>query len=346
MPIQRLSRQVFEPEVSVGRLGVYNPSMSRLPMRKNPLRSIVHLVVCLVACVFVVSANALSAADTPSDVTHGSFVFRAVEADRPLVRALQPLADRAWARITADLGGAPAGPITVVLAPTSEAFNQFQPPGEPLPDWAVGVAYPSMMTMVIRSYHVAGTSRQDVGAILVHELTHLVLGARFGTQPVPFWLHEGLAMYEAGEWDPGHEWDLVRVVLANRVPPLDALTGAGNSETEARTAYALSEALVGHMIATYGRESFGEFVDRLAEGRSFEDAVTRAFGVTPERFEARWQAHLDRRYTWIPLITSSSALWALVMATAFVAYAARKRRNRKIAAVWAEEERASEQPVE
>jgi hypothetical protein len=310
------------------------------------LRSIALLVVCITACILVGAAHVWSAGDVPSDVAHDPFVFRIAEADRPLAQALQPLAIRAWKRVTADLGGAPAGPITVVLAPTNEAFNQFQPSGEPLPDWAVGVAYPGLMTMVIRSYHVAGTPRQDIGAILVHELTHLALGARFGAQPVPFWLHEGLAMYEAGEWDPGHEWDLVRVVLANRVPPLDALTGSGNSEAEARTAYALSETLVGHMIATYGRKSFGELVARLAEGRSFEDAVTRAFFVTPERFEARWHAHLDRRYTWIPLITGSTALWVLVMAAAFVAYAAKKRRNRKIAATWAEEERASEQPVE
>jgi hypothetical protein len=269
-------------------------------------------------------------------------VFRVVEADRPLVRALHPLAERAWERVTADLGGAPRGPITVVLAPTNEAFNQFQASGEPLPDWAVGVAYPNMMTMVIRSYHVAGTPRQDIGTILVHELTHLVLGARFGAQRVPFWLHEGLARYEAGEWVPGHEWDLVQAVLADQVPRLDALTASGSSEAEVRAAYALSEALVGHMIATYGRESFGAFVALLAEGRSFEDAVIRAFNVTPERFEAKWHAHLDRRYTWILLITSSGALWALVLAAAFAAYAARKRRNRKIAAAWAEEDRTNE----
>jgi hypothetical protein len=304
------------------------------------------MTVFLAAGILLASSRVLGAGDAWSDSTHGSFVFRAVEADRPLVHALHPLATRAWERVTADLGGAPTGPITVVLAPSNEAFNQFQPYGEPLPGWAVGVAYPGAMTMVIRSYHVAGTPRQDVGAILVHELTHLALGARFGAQPVPFWLHEGLAMYEAGEWDPGREWDLMRVVLANRVPPLDALTASGDSEADARTAYALSEALVGHMIAAYGRDSFGELVDRLAAGHSFDDAALRAFAVTPERFEARWQAHLDRRYTWIPLITSSGALWMLVMAAAFAAYAARRRRNRKIAAAWAEEERVSERPGE
>jgi hypothetical protein len=306
------------------------------------LRSIVLLAVCVAACSLVVSARVSSAGDAWTNITYGSFVFRAVEADRPLVQALHPLAHRAWERVTADLGGAPTGSITVVLAPTNEVFNQFQPSGEPLPDWAVGVAYPGTMTMVIRSYHVAGTSRQDVGTILVHELTHLVLGARFGAQPVPFWLHEGLAMYEAGEWDPGHEWDLVQAVLADRVPRLDALTASGNSEAEVRAAYALSEALVSHIIATYGRDSFGTFVGHLAEGRSFEDALTRAFNVTPERFEAKWLAHLDRRYTWILLITSSGALWALVLAAAFAAYAARKRRNRKIAAAWAEEDRVNE----
>lgn len=302
-------------------------------------------MVCLLTWALAASVVA-DAADAVFSVAHGPFVFRFAESDRPLVRALEPLADQAWKRVTADLAGAPAGPITVVLAPTSAAFNQFQPAGEPLPDWAVGVAYPGSMTMVIRSYHVAGTPRQDVGTIFVHELTHLMLGARFGEQPVPFWLHEGLAMHEAGEWNPGHEWDLVLAVLANRVPPLDALTGVGRSEAEARTAYALSQALVGHIIATYGREAFSAFVGQLASGRSFEDALVSALRVTPERFEEKWRAHLDRRYTWIPLITSTTALWVVMMAVAFVAYAAKKRRNRKIAAAWAQEEQENGQPVE
>lgn len=291
-------------------------------------------------------ANATDLSAEPDTTRHGVFVFLAVEADRSLVRALEPLADRALERLAGDLGETPDGPIAVVLAPDNKAFNQFQPPDRPLPDWAVGGAYPGAMTMVIRSYHVPGTPRQDIGAIFVHELTHLVLGARFGDRPVPFWLHEGLAMYEAGEWHPGHEWDLVRAVLANRVPPLDALAGVGRSEAEARTAYALSEALVGHMIATYGRERFGALVDRLAQGESFEAALINAFRVTPERFEEKWHVHLDRRYTWIPLITSTTALWVVMMAVAFVAYAAKKRRNRKIAAAWAEEEQESGQSAE
>jgi hypothetical protein len=146
-------------------------------------------------------------------------------------------------------------------------------------------------------------------------------------------------MHEAGEWNPAHEWDLVRAVLTNRVPSLNALTGVGRSEAEARTAYALSEALVGHMVATYGRESFGAFVNQLAQGQSFEDALIRGLRVTPARFEEKWRAHLDRRYTWVPLITSSAALWALMMAVTVAAYAVRRRRNRQIAAAWAEEER-------
>lgn len=312
-------------------------------MREYSSRSIVLLAMTLAACGLVVGADPASAAEALSDVTNGHFVFRFIAADRPLVQALEPLADQAWKRLTQDLGGTPTGPVTVVLARDDRAFNQLRPPDDQLPDWAVGVAYPSSMTMVIRSYRVPGSPRQDIGAIFVHELTHLVLGARFGEHPVPFWLHEGLAMHEAGEWHPGHEWDLIRAVLANRVPPLDALTGVGRSEAEARTAYALCQALVGHIIATYGREAFSAFVGQLAEGRSFDDALVSALRVTPERFEEKWRAHLDRRYTWIPLITSATALWVVMMAVAFVAYAAKKRRNRKIAAAWAEEEREIEQ---
>lgn len=284
--------------------------------------------------------------DATVETTHAPFVFRFVEADRPLVRALEGIADRAWARVTADLGGAPPPPITVVLAHTDHAFNQFQPPDHPLPTWASGVAYPEAMTMVIRAYHAPGSPRQDAGTIFVHELTHLVLGARFGHQPVPRWLHEGLAMYEAGEWRPQHEWALVRAMLGRGVPPLDELTRFfGRTEAEATTAYLLSEALVGHMIATYGRGGFAAFVARLAEGHTFEDALLSAFGVSQSRFEERWRAHLDRRYTWIPLITSTSALWVVMMAVAFAAYAVRKRKNRKIVAAWEEEERDDGTPA-
>ncbi|MEO5657873.1 MAG: peptidase MA family metallohydrolase [Nitrospiria bacterium] len=285
--------------------------------------------------------------DATVETTHAPFVFRYVEADRPLVQALEGIADRAWARVTADLGHTPPAPITVVLAHTDHAFNQFQPPDRPLPAWASGVAYPEVMTMVIRSYHAPGSPRQDAGTIFVHELTHLVLGARFGNQPAPRWLHEGVAMYEAGEWRPQHEWALVRAVLGRGVPPLDELTRfLGRTEADAATAYLLSEALIGHMIATYGRPAFADFVARLAEGNTFEDALISVFGVSESRFEARWRAHLDRRYTWIPLITSTSALWVVMMAVAFVAYAVKRRRNRKIVGAWEEEERKEGPPTE
>ncbi len=312
---------------------------------EHPRRSAVHAVVWLAAGALAVGAAAASAPDAALSVSQGHFVFRFVEADRALVAALERVADRSWERVSTDLGSAPTSPITVVLAATDEAFNQFQPAGDPLPAWVTGVAYPEAMTMVIRSYHVAGSPRQDVGTIFVHELTHLVLGARFGARPVPRWLHEGLAMYEASEWRPEQEWDLVWTVLANRVPPLDELTGAfEKSEGEARTAYLLSDALVTHMITTYGREAFGAFVERLAEGRSFEEASIGALGVSPALFEQRWRAHLDRRYAWIPLITSSTALWVVVMGVTIAAYAAKRRRSRRILEAWAEEERESGPP--
>jgi hypothetical protein len=312
---------------------------------EHPRRLAVRVVFWLAAGVLAVGASAASAPDDALSVSQGHFVFRFVEADRALVAALERVADRSWERVSADLGSAPTSPITVVLAATDESFNQLQLPGEPLPEWAMGVAYPEAMTMVIRSYHVAGSPRQDVGTIFVHELAHLALGARFGGRPIPRWLNEGLAMYEAGEWRPEQEWDLVWTVLANRVPPLDALTGAfEKSEAEARTAYRLSSALIAHMIATYGREAFGAFVGRLAEGRSLEEAMIGALGVSPLLFEQRWRAHLDRRYAWIPLITSSTALWVVVMGVTIAAYAAKRRRSRRILKAWAEEERESGPP--
>ncbi len=317
-------------------------------MSEHSRRWWVSRAVWLAACLLAAWPEAASALDAGPTSVHGPFVFSFTEADRPLVGALERLADGSWNRLTADLGIVRAEPITVILASTDEVFNQFQPTNDPLPAWASGVAYPGIMTMVIRSYHVVGTPRQDIGTIFVHELTHLLLGARFGTRPIPRWLNEGLAMYEAYEWQPEQEWTLVQTVVANRVPTLDDLTARfERGEVEARLAYLLAYALVNDMIVTYGREAFGEFVGRLARGESLDDAMVGAYGVSSSLFEQRWRTHLDRRYAWIPLITSSSAVWAIVMGVTFAAYFARRRRNRRIRAEWAiEAEREAETPSE
>lgn len=317
-------------------------------MREHSRRWWVSRAVCLATCLLAARTEAAGVSNPGLTSVHGSFEFRFAETDRPLVGALERLADRSWDRLTADLGIASAAPIAVILAPADEAFNRFQPPGEPLPAWASGVAYPGIMTMVIRSYHVPGTERQDMGTIFVHELTHLLLGARFGARPIPRWLNEGLAMYEAYEWEAGQEWTLVQAVIANRVPPLNDLTARfERGEVEARLAYPLAYALVNDMIVTYGREAFGDFVGRLARGESLDDAMVGAYGVSPSLFEQRWRAHLDRRYVWIPILTSSSAVWAIVMGVTFAAYVARRRRNRRIRAEWVvEAEREAETPPE
>jgi len=268
-------------------------------------------------------------------VTHGSFIFRFTETDHGLVNALEQRVSQSKDRLTEELGVVHSGPITVVLAPDDQAFNQFQPSGDLLPSWAIGVAYPERMTMVIRSYHMPGTPRQDIGTIFIHELTHLLLAARFGDRPIPRWLHEGLATYEAYEWHPGQEWDLMLATISGRVPALEDLTqGFGRGVVEERLGYLLSYTLVNYMVVTYGRKAFGNFVARLGGGGSFEEALIGAYGVSLPLFEQRWRDHLDRRHTWMPIITSSSALWVVVMAVTVAAYWARRRRNARIRGAW------------
>lgn len=221
---------------------------------------------------------------------------------------------------------APGPDIRVVLAPESSPFARA------VPAWVSG--YTDGVTSDVGSVVVLLAERTpsypDGGLeeVLAHEVAHVLIYRASGGRPVPRWFNEGLAMLAARSWRLRDQTELALGLLSGpRVPlwKLDDLFQGDRGQVEC--GYALSGTLVQDLLERYGPAVPHIVLARVAHGDPFEEAMRSATGATlldiGEAFYAR-QTTLKR---WIPILTSTAALWFGISLLAIVA-GIRKRRRR------------------
>lgn len=107
-------------------------------------------------------------------------------------------------------------------------------------------------------------------------------------------------------------------------------------------AYLLSAALVNEIRQRHGRDVQARIAAAVAQGTAFEPAF---FAVTGEPVDAAadraWRGH-RRVSRWVPVITSPSAVWTLILALAVVAFLVSARRRRGRRRRWDEEDDVEE----
>ncbi|MCU0581867.1 MAG: peptidase MA family metallohydrolase [Syntrophales bacterium] len=229
--------------------------------------------------------------------------------------------------IIRDTGHDFPGKTVVLIAPTIESFQKLQPAGARIPLWAAGVAYPEQNLIILRSPFSVKTGHPDIIETFAHEFSHIALGQTLPGQTGPLWLAEGLAMYQAREWDFSRTAVLVRGVLTGRLIPLRQLTSAFPSENErAQLAYAESFMFISFLINRIGRDAFHRFLLDYSLHGDTEGALRRATGLSLAALEANWLLYLKMRISWFPIVTSATTLW-FVAAVIFIAGYIRKRKQ-------------------
>jgi len=99
--------------------------------------------------------------------------------------------------------------------------------------------------------------------------------------------------------------------------------------TDVQIAYAQSVSFVSFLVERHGLAALGELIDAVVdEGRSFETAFAKTFKASIWFEEMAWRAQLPARYSWLPLLTNSSVIWAL-LAVACIAASLRLRFRRR-----------------
>ncbi len=214
------------------------------------------------------------------------------------------------------------------------------PDGDPraarVPTWVVGLAA-GTDEIAIFPDRIGSYPYGSLESVVRHEIVHLALNARAAGRPLPRWFHEGVAVTVESGWGAR---DQLRLLLAAFDRPAIAdlhRLFASDAYPETSQAYLLSAALVHDVRARYGGASPGAIAGHVASGLPFEAAFTRVTGERVDDVAARAWAGYRRMSQWIPVATSPSAIWLLILGVATIAFALTVRRRRILRRRWEEE---------
>jgi hypothetical protein len=178
---------------------------------------------------------------------------------------------------------APSGALTREQVVTYATSNQVAPP-QP---------HRSRIVLPLRE----GDTQLD--ALMVHELTHLLVGEIIlpqtpGDGGVPRWVQEGIASYMADGWSDDHERLMRELVAAGNFPALSQLTGSGGFANP-RLNDALGHVAFDCIESRWGPTSIRRFLDALIVPR-VDKTYDAVFDLTPAEFDAAFRQYAERRF--------------------------------------------------
>ncbi len=208
-------------------------------------------------------------------------------------------------------------------------FADLALPGDKPPDWNRAYSYPEQNIVVLEARSL---NESDGNASLRHEFLHVALGQLGGDWP--HWFHDGLAMYLTGQRSSISQYAaLFHAVQQDRIFSFQDLKDRWPEQpSDVEIAYAQSVSFVAFLVERHGLAALGDLIDSVVAGRPFETAFARAFKASIWFEEMAWRAQLPSRYSWLPILTSSSMLWAVLACICIAASLrlhARQRRRLK-----------------
>lgn len=224
-------------------------------------------------------------------------------------------------------------PIRVVVA------GDDSPLATRAPGWVAGYAYGRLGTVVLLAERVPVYPNGSFEEVLRHEVAHVLIDRAAGHRPVPRWFHEGLAMSVAGEWGLSDRSQLSLAAWGRDEPDLEQLDRAfRGSSRDVAAAYALSAAFLRYLDGRYGTHLPALLLERVAAGEDFDDAFFGLTGITLRDAQLEFWSRDVFWLRWLPILASSTTLWAAVALLFLWARKRRRDKDREIEALWAEEE--------
>ena len=245
-------------------------------------------------------------------------------------------------RIALTLGIPVPDRIDVYLVPTREGDPALLGlPGAP--DWAAGYALVDRPEIVLRSTQTHGPTGNDAATVFTHELVHSLVSQAVGArrhEEMPAWFVEGLASHLAYEWRLVHSAHVSGLALSGTSVPLRRLEHRFPADSgRAQLAYLESFAFLQWLTDRSGEDALRRLLDRFRAGDSFDDAFRHAFGAPWSELEDEWLPGFLLTHRWLPILTSSATLWALVVGLFVAGAVMKRRRNQAMLRQWEEEER-------
>jgi hypothetical protein len=255
------------------------------------------------------------------------------------IGALVDDADLFRAELGAYVGQTVLEHVEVRIARSQEDMNALAPVGLPPPRYAVGVAYSALHLVIISLRDPKTAEAVDLGEVMRHELVHVGLFDATQGHHIPRWFNEGLAIQLSGESSFLRMRTLWDATLSKTLIPLADLDKSFPEEnTKVSIAYAESADFVRFLLRDEDRARFGSLIERVRKGAAFDRALSDAYSDSTRKLEYQWHEELEKRFSFWPVLTGSSMLWAIIMGMLVVAWVRRRRKAKETLARWAKEE--------
>jgi hypothetical protein len=217
------------------------------------------------------------------------------------------------------------------------------PEDAPVPDYASGVAYSQLRLILLSIEPRFPNSNHDIAEIFRHELAHIALYDATEGRDVPKWFNEGFAVHVSGESAATRLQTLWSATLSHRLLPLGQLERAFPADpVRTDVAYAQAADVVRFLVRKQDRDRFASLFARVRAGQTFDSAVTDAYGVDLDTLESQWREDVAKRYTFWPVLFSSTVIWTTAIGLFVWGWRRRKQRDKVTLARWAREEAAED----
>jgi hypothetical protein len=292
--------------------------------------------------ILVMQPSAAKVPPLPADFTrldHAWIELDVPSSVRERGEALLREADDFRARLAEDLGQPVLDHVLVRVGRSPEQMVALAPEGVQVPDYAAGVAYPALHTVLLTLQAPDTWEAPDLGEVLKHELSHVALSEAVAFHHVPRWFDEGVAIRESGESPYMRTKALWDATVGRRLLPLaDLDRGFPSDHYEVTEAYAESADFVRFLMRDADRARFGSLLQKARSGIPFDRTLEDAYGVDIRKLEYEWREELSRRFGIIPTLTGGGLLWIAMSGLAVAAWVKRRRRAKAKLAEWAQEE--------
>ncbi len=259
---------------------------------------------------------------------------------------VQPLiaeADEFKAVLVRRLGHPVLARVEVRIARNHREMATLAPEDVPVPGYASGVAYSQLGLILLSIEPRYPNAHHDLSEIFRHELAHVALHDATDGRGVPKWFNEGFAVQLSGESSVTRLQTLWSATLANRLLPLGQLERSFPADpVRTDVAYAQAADVVRYLVRQQDRDRFAALFSRVRAGQAFESAIGDAYGVDLDTLESQWREDVAKRYTFWPVLFSSTVVWMGVVGLFVWGWRRRKRRDKVTLARWAREEAAED----
>jgi len=239
------------------------------------------------------------------------------------------------------LGLPVGGPYSIFLAGSKEEFVSLQPAASSAPEWAGALTYPRYGVVILMTPGALGESGRQYWSLLEHEIVHLVMGeaenkwdARF-----PRWLSEGIATFISGEMGLPRLLRLSWAEVTQNTIPLESLNVRFPEDpSRAEVAYAQSYLFVQYLMRRYGNDAVARLVTAFLEKGSMAQAVNSAYNISFGELLNGFRQYARVKAMWVPVITSTASVWALITLLFLYTYVGRRVRDYRTLRRWDDEE--------